>query len=41
MDVVRPSARYSKRMLAQAKDTVREIVHRTTVHGLGSSKDHR
>ena len=37
MDVIRSSARCGERVLAQAKDTVREKVHRTAIHGLGSS----
>ena len=41
MDVVRPSARFTERVLAQAKDTILESVHRTTIHGHGLSNEHR
>ena len=41
MDVIRPSARFTERVLAQAKDTLRESVHRTAIHGRGSSNGHR
>ena len=41
MDVVRSSERCNERVLAQTKDTLREIVRLTAIHGLGSSKEHR
>ena len=41
MDVVRPSARFAERVLAQAKDTAREFVHLKAIHGLESSNERR
>ena len=41
MDVLRPSSRCNERVLAQAKDTLLENVHRTAFHGRGSSNEQR